>query len=141
MNLGKFNSVSYDFRMIIAVNSKVRRFILDFLRCKMGEVVGSQVGPCHLGTWAGGSGLQVTRTQAVQHRDRPRPALSWRQPSHQRRLEAALLMMPQDPHGQSVHKLSVCPLTKADSLLGWAVGGSAWPIGQGTWLLSSAQLW
>lgn len=60
MNLGKFNSVSYDFRMIIAVNSKVRRFILDFLRCKMGGVVGSQVGPCHLGTWAGGSGLQVT---------------------------------------------------------------------------------
>lgn len=101
----------------------------------------SQVGHCHLGTWADRIGLQVTGAQAVQHRDRPRPALSQNQPRHQRRLEAAQLMMPQGLCGQGKHELAVCLLKKADSLLGWAVGGSAWPTGQETWLLSSAQLW
>lgn len=36
MSLEKFNSVSYDFKIIKAVDSKIRRIILDCLRHKPG---------------------------------------------------------------------------------------------------------
>lgn len=131
MNLGKFNSVSYDFRMIKAIESKIRRFILDCLKYKMGGLVGKPGGalpPGDLGRWEWAAG------------DRSSSSAAQSQPGHQRRLEAALLMMNLGPHGQRERELAVCLLKKADSLLGWAVGGSAWSMGQGTWVLSSAQL-
>lgn len=44
MNLGKFNSVSYDFRMIKTIDSKIRRFILECLRYKIEGVIGKPGG-------------------------------------------------------------------------------------------------